>query len=653
MFFRIFTLFVFITYVPFSVKAQNKTDIINESIDSIIQTAKNLPVEDKIKLLNSKAGEYRYIKSTRKLLNKAINISKESNDNKLLAISYYSLGNYYFYNTRLDSAMIYFNKSSDFLKDIDLPSLKASILISKGGIYRKNGNASLAISTLLESKKILDKIDTLSLDQEQREKNKGQNLVLNNTLANYYNQMEEYDKALNYYDLAFKSALQLGSKINAGIIIANKGDLLLKLGEFEEALNLQVEGKKLKEEGNAPMRIIINSDLNIGHANLNLKHYDEALVYLNRAYEFYKKDNIQPKLYEVLLYRGTLYHELNNNKLSAEDCEESKRIATKQNDIEYVTKACECLYKTYKSLGMYNKALLNHEDYLKAKDSVFNTENVKKQTQLEMQYEFDKKQELQELTLKAKEKESQLYSYLAFAGLLTASSLGFFYYKNRRKNMLLAKQKVLLEASIDEKNTLLKEVHHRVKNSFQIVSSLLYLQSENTEDKEAKIAIKEAENRVRSMVLVHQKLYNKEELVGINSKEYITDLVKDIFESHQFQEKPINYQLDIESLVLDIETITPIGLILNELIINALKHAFNEVTDTSKITILFKKEKDALILKVTDNGQGFEGEIKNTSFGIMLMKALSKKLKATLNYNSELGSGTEAILQIKKFKVLS
>jgi two-component sensor histidine kinase len=181
----------------------------------------------------------------------------------------------------------------------------------------------------------------------------------------------------------------------------------------------------------------------------------------------------------------------------------------------------------------------------------------------------------------------------------------------------------------------------------------LYLQSENVTDQKAKLAIKEAENRVRSMVLVHQKLYNKEELVGINSKEYISALVKDIFESHQFQKDPITYNLNIESLVLDIETITPLGLILNELIINTMKHAFKDNEVGNIVGVDFSKVNNELVLKVIDNGKGFEGDIKQTSFGIKLMKALSKQLKAQLNYKSKPSEGTQAILSISKFKILS
>jgi two-component sensor histidine kinase len=267
---------------------------------------------------------------------------------------------------------------------------------------------------------------------------------------------------------------------------------------------------------------------------------------------------------------------------------------------------------------------------------------------LEIKYQTD----ITKQALEKKQIEQKVYIIIAITGLLLAILLGFFYYKNKKKNNLLAKQKVLLEATIDEKNALLKETHHRVKNSFQIVSSLLYLQSENIQDKEAQIAIREAQNRVRSMVLIHQKLYNKDQLVGINTKEYIEDLTQDIFESHQFTKLPINYSVDVAPMILDIETITPIGLILNELITNVLKHAFDEVDAQSKIHIAFEEQGKNLLLKVSDNGKGMAEDIKEKSFGIKLIKALSKKLKATLIYNGAEPKGTLATLEITRFKVL-
>ena len=396
----------------------------------------------------------------------------------------------------------------------------------------------------------------------------------------------------------------------------------------------------------------MNSDLNIGIAYTNLNNFTKALPYLDTSVSFYRENNIPGKLAQSLAYRGDLHLKRKDFGPAISDCKQAKEIIAMEDDIEVFSQACNCHYEAHKALGNYGEALSNYELYVNAREKIFNEKNIKKQTQQEMEFEFNKTSALKNAEIIAQKKESRLYSILSIIGFLFAAFLGFFFYKNRKKNLSLAKQKKLLEATIDEKNVLLKEIHHRVKNSFQTVSSLLYLQSENMVDKEAQIALKEAQNRVRSMVLIHQRLYNKDRLVGIDAKEYLQALTEDIFETHQFKNEKLSYKLNIEPIVLNIETITPIALILNELIINVLKHAFETITPESMLLVDFKKKDDELFLRVADNGKGFEGTLKETSFGIKLMNALSKKLRATLNYTSSLNHGTEVILNIKKFEIL-
>ena len=315
---------------------------------------------------------------------------------------------------------------------------------------------------------------------------------------------------------------------------------------------------------------------------------------------------------------------------------------------QYQSVKYELLQKAYIQKNNYKVAYHMLGVQKKIEDSLRSDKQLAKVADYEVKYQTQEK----ERQLEKKEADQKLLFWILGFGVFMLLSLSYFFIRNKKQNKKLEKQTILLNKSLDEKNILLREVHHRVKNSFQIVSSLLYLQSENVSDEKAKLAIKEAENRVRSMVLVHQKLYNKEELVGIDSKEYISDLVKDIFESHDLSKEPILYNLNIEPIVLDIETITPLGLILNELIINIMKHAFDDIEKDNTIDVNFSKINNELVLKVVDNGKGFEGNIKQTSFGITLMKALSKQLKATLNYDSKLKEGTQAVLIISKFKIL-
>jgi two-component sensor histidine kinase len=624
---------------------EQKTDAVLLKIESMSSDA------EKVDTLNYYTSNYRYNKSTLKLIKKALEISKEASSREMLSNTYFNYGNYHYYNSKLDSSLYYLELSEENLNE-QQELLKASIYMTKSGILRMSGDISASINLMFNTQRILDKIDSKELSAKNILVFNKQKLTLSNTLGNFYNQMEEYEKAITYYDDGYTIAKESGLNIIAGVFITNKGDIFLKTEKYQEALDFFEEGKLLKTKEKVPPRTIANSDLNIGIALSKLQRYEEALQYLNEVVLFYEDQKINSKLSESLAYRGDTYLDLKEYDKAKEDCEKSKKIAAENNIVDVVAQSCHCLYLAYKNLDNAPKALLNHEIYAQTNDSIFNATNIKKQTQLEMDYEFSKEEELKNIELQAQQKESRLYSYLALAGFLLTLLLGFFFYKNKRKNNLLAKQKILLEASIDEKNALLKETHHRVKNSFQIVSSLLYLQSENMQDKEAQLAIKEAQNRVRSMVLIHQKLYNKDQLVGINTKEYIEDLTQDIFESHQFTKLPINYSLEVTPMILDIETITPIGLILNELITNVLKHAFDEVDTQSKIHIAFEEQGKNLLLKVSDNGKGMAAEIKEKSFGIKLIKALSKKLKATLIYGGAEPQGTLATLEITRFKVL-
>ncbi len=645
------SLLIFITGITgFS---QEKTRVNTAVIDSILNTVEKIPTADgKVTSLSRATSKLRYGAGSLELIKKSEEISKKENTPKLLATTYYYYANYYYYNTNLDSSIFYIQKSKDFIRDDELPFLRSSVLNTEGGVYVLKGDMPKALSLTLKSKEFLDKVDTTSLVSDEKIIYKKERLSLDNSIANFYNQMEEYEKASYYYDKGYKTAMQDKSYIAAGVFRTNKGDLYLNTEEYDKALDAFIEGKQLKEKGRAPELLLVNSDLNIGIAHTNLNNFDEGLPYLNNAISFYESSNISGKLAESLAYRGDHYLKQKKYDLAIMDCMKSKEITSSTENLQVFSKACNCLYVAYKAMGNYDESLVNYELFVDAREKIFNEKNIKKQTQQEMQYEFNKTSAVKNAEIIASEKEGRLYSILASIGFLFAAFLGFFFYKNRKKNLSLAKQKKLLETTIDEKNVLLKETHHRVKNSFQIVSSLLYLQSENMVDKEAQIALREAQNRVRSMVLIHQRLYNKDQLVGIDSKEYLEALTKDIFETHQFQKETLPYKLNIESIILGIETITPIGLILNELIVNALKHAFSTITPESILSVDFEKKDDELLLKVVDNGKGFEGEIKETSFGIKLMNALSKKLKATLNYNSSVNNGTKVILKIKKFEIL-
>ncbi len=180
----------------------------------------------------------------------------------------------------------------------------------------------------------------------------------------------------------------------------------------------------------------------------------------------------------------------------------------------------------------------------------------------------------------------------------------------------------------------------------QTISSLLSLQSRYISDKNAVEAINESKNRVKSMALIHQKLYQKDNLTGIEMEDYVQNLVESLFVSYGINFNQVNFSCDINKVRLDVDTAIPIGLILNELVTNALKYAFEG--NKGELFIQLLQESNMLKLTVRDNGKGFiESNNRQEGYGMRLIESLSRKLKATVSLDSS--SGTTYIITIEKF----
>ncbi len=222
-----------------------------------------------------------------------------------------------------------------------------------------------------------------------------------------------------------------------------------------------------------------------------------------------------------------------------------------------------------------------------------------------------------------------------------------------RFNQKIDAQKDVIEKSLEEKKILLREIHHRVKNNLQVISSLLNLQSRYVEDGKAQVALKEGQNRVKSMALIHQRLYQEDNLTGIQVKDYLSRLTRNLFASYNISAERVKLDLSIDDLNVDVDTLIPIGLILNELISNALKYAFPE-DRVGTISVGFHLEGDLLRLQVSDDGIGLDSTRKHrleSSFGFQMISALSSQLDADLKIASK--DGTHVNLYIRDYKMVS
>ena len=208
-----------------------------------------------------------------------------------------------------------------------------------------------------------------------------------------------------------------------------------------------------------------------------------------------------------------------------------------------------------------------------------------------------------------------------------------------------------IAASLREKEVLLKEIHHRVKNNLQVISSLLKLQASYIKDNQALDMFKDSQNRIRSMALVHEKLYQSQDLARIDFSEYVQSLVKELFRSYRIGRNTIALQIEIDDISLNIDTAIPCGLLINELVSNALKHAFKHQPKGQIKVQLQPGQNKQLCLTVSDNGVGFPHDLdfRNTeSLGLQLVCTLTEQLEGTVEMNCDRGTTFNIIFQETK-----
>ena len=212
---------------------------------------------------------------------------------------------------------------------------------------------------------------------------------------------------------------------------------------------------------------------------------------------------------------------------------------------------------------------------------------------------------------------------------------------NQELENRVKKRTELLKASLEEKELLLKEVHHRVKNNLQVISSILSLQSQYIQEPRILLTLEDTQTRIASMALIHEKLYESKNLKQINFADYIKNLIQNLFSAYNINPHLIKLKLEIDDIFLDIDTAIPCGLLINELISNSLKHAFPK-QQGGEISITFSEmaEKE-LCIEVRDNGIGLPQDLEEINYlGLRLIRALTRQIRGLLEIESNPGLGT-------------
>jgi two-component sensor histidine kinase len=295
------------------------------------------------------------------------------------------------------------------------------------------------------------------------------------------------------------------------------------------------------------------------------------------------------------------------------------------------------------ALGDNASAASHYKKYTQLLDSNFRVTKIRQAEELKVMYETQEKENQitllnEQATLeKANLKQAKLLKDLTLAGIAAVVIIaGLLFRQNRlkqRSNKVITHKNEQLEQLLTDKEWLLKEIHHRVKNNLQIVMSLLNSQAVYINNDAAFTAIQDSKRRVYAMSLIHQKLYQSENIATISMAGYINELVSHVQESLGTRNR-IAFAQDIGSLDLDVTQAVPLGLIINECLVNAIKYAFpNE--RKGKVSISLQHDgADHLLLNISDNGIGLKGDIdqmEHNSLGLELVQGLAKQLKGRFN----------------------
>lgn len=436
--------------------------------------------------------------------------------------------------------------------------------------------------------------------------------------------MEDNETAARYLKKSIDISRKKKSNVVLGYGLENYGTILKKLNRLEEAEKVFLECIAIDSED---VLLTLSSYSNLGSIY-------ESRNQLQKAHGYYKKSLQIPKNKNVTIRYLPIYVAALKNVIAVKDVKGIDSLVTRIYDfanqgvsLKHKASAFEAISEAHFFKEEYKQATITLQKSKSLNDSL-NAINLKETT-----YELERKYEnIKTRTALTKEinvrKTYTLGVVILFVFIVI---LVFFFYKRNKRNKILAEQKKLLEKTIGEKNMLLKETHHRVKNSFQIVSGLLFLQTSNIKDKLATKVLMETQNRINSMAVLHQKLYQQDHTSGIDCKDYINALLVDILSSYSLPN--IDKKIFVEPIVMDIEVVTSIGLIINELVTNSLKYAFPKKGTNDYIEIKLHQKETVIVLEVIDNGIGIsEKDYKKSSLGLSLVKDLSDKISGEISF---------------------
>lgn len=493
----------------------------------------------------------------------------------------------------------------------------------------------------------------LEYDCLKNNKNPSQMYSVYNEFAGYYFHVGDIKEAIKYSKKALAEANKIhpNNDYSRAHAMSNLANLLFTDKQNKLAKMYINKSLQLSEKIKNPSQIY-KCKLLLAELNLTEHNYNETIKLCNQVL-------INIDLPEYYL-NANLYIASANNGLKK--YQEALKVlnAIDKSMIEGFTPTNKMSY--YQELSISNSALGNHKvafDNLKIFNNLqqifledkgsMHTIGLQSKFQLrEKNNELEKiKLEKQKIELKNHQQNQEKKIWIAGVVLLIFFiTIIIWAYQFRKKgNFIFGLSRVQLQNSIQEKEVLVKEIHHRVKNNFQLISSMMHIQSM---DKSINVEefVKRTNSRILSLSNIHEKLYLKDNLYQLDANEYVKEMAEYVKTSFLESDTNIEYQFSDDIVILDLETIMPLGLIINELLTNSYKYAFKNRSEGLIEIKINRISASKYKLIYSDNGVGFKGDVNfSKSIGMNLIEALCKQLHAEPKMNFDNGAHFEVVFK--------
>jgi two-component sensor histidine kinase len=505
-----------------------------------------------------------------------------------------------------------------------LYKMLASAYNNKGFYHQGNGNPTIALENYFKALKIQLKINNIE----------GQVNTYVNIGSTYYS-IKHSKKALSYFLKAHSKKDDIKNLELKAFILNNIGVIYSDQGEIPKSLRYQFEGLEIRQNLDDTFGIAMSYN-NIGGSYSNMDSLDKGMDYLHNSLDLFLKINEARWISLTYWKIGSSYFKLNKNDKALFNGEKAIEFGYKSKQIDAIKRAERLISKIYKREGHHKKALEHYQIYVSLKDSISNEKNRIEGLKKEFEFENEKEKELAKkekekiIAIANAEKQRQKIINYSFIIGLALTLIFLLFIINRL--LTSRKQNAIIQKQSDERKLLLKEIHHRVKNNFQIISSILRLQANDDGNPKIKVAFDDAINRIHSMATVHELIYRNELFTEIETKEYLERLVNSL-DSYN-SNKDIEFIIESEGNKLNFETLIPLGITINELITNSFKYAFNESIKNPKISISLTKKDNLFLFIYKDNGIGLNPEIQKTTFGMELIDTIINQIEGELKASS-------------------